>query len=55
MGENKFVDPCKKSHESFEKNFFLLFRGTTRKFQFNFKFRKGKRLIRIKGMGVVND
>lgn len=22
MGENKFVDPCKKSHESFEKNFF---------------------------------
>lgn len=55
MGENKFVDPCKKIHESFENNFFLLFRGTTRKFNFNFKFRKGKRLIWIKGMGVVND
>lgn len=55
MGENKFVDQCKTSHESFEKIFFLLFRGTTRKFNFNFKFPVRKKADTDKKNGVMND
>ena len=55
MGENKFADQCKTSHESFEKNFFCYFVEPRVNLTLILCSGKGKGLIRIKGMGVMND
>lgn len=52
MGENKFVDQCKISHESFEKNFICYFVEPRVNLTLILSSGKGKRLIRIKGLGA---